>query len=90
MEEININLDQVPTTIVELSKVYTELQDKINEINGKVSGVSSFWESKEASAFIDQLNKLTLIFATRKAANKQEFDCQPYPIINHFNMYLFL
>ena len=36
--------------------------------------------------FIDQLNKLTLIFATRKAANKQEFDCQPYPIINHFNM----
>ena len=36
--------------------------------------------------FIDQLNKLTLIFATKKAANKQEFDCQPYPIINHFNM----
>ena len=38
--------------------------------------------------FIDQLVKLTIIFATRKAANNQEFDCQPYPKINHNNMEL--
>ena len=36
--------------------------------------------------FIDQLVKLTLIYASRKAANTQEFDCQPYPKINHNNM----
>ena len=38
--------------------------------------------------FIDQLVKLTLIFAHKKAANTQEFDCQPYPKINHNNMHL--
>ena len=38
--------------------------------------------------FIDQLVKLTLIFAHKKAANSQEFDCQPYPKINHNNMEL--
>ena len=38
--------------------------------------------------FMDQLNKLTLIFTTKKAANSQEFDCQPYPKINHNNMEL--
>ena len=38
--------------------------------------------------FMDQLNKLTLIFTTKKAANNQEFDCQPYPKINHNNMEL--
>ena len=36
--------------------------------------------------FIDQLVKLTIIYASRKAANTQEFDCQPYPKINHNNM----
>ena len=38
--------------------------------------------------FIDQLAKLTIIFASKKAANSQEFDCQPYPKINHNNMEL--
>ena len=36
--------------------------------------------------FIDQLVKLTIIYASKKAANTQEFDCQPYPKINHNNM----
>ena len=36
--------------------------------------------------FMDQLNKLKIIYATKKAANTQEFDCQPYPKINHNNM----
>ena len=38
--------------------------------------------------FIDQLNKLKIIYASKKAANTQEFDCQPYPKINHNNMNL--
>ena len=38
--------------------------------------------------FIDQLNKLNIIYASKKAANNQEFDIQPYPKINHNNMKL--
>ena len=38
--------------------------------------------------FIDQLNKLSIIYASKKAANTQEFDTQPYPKINHNNMKL--
>ena len=40
--------------------------------------------------FIDQLNKLTIIYASKKAANKQEFDVQPHPKINHNNMKLII
>ena len=38
--------------------------------------------------FIDQLNKLIIIYTSKKAAYKQEFDSQPYPKINHNNMSL--
>ena len=38
--------------------------------------------------FIDQLIKLTIVYAKKKAANIQEIDCQPYPKINHNNMEL--
>ncbi len=40
--------------------------------------------------FIEQLNKLTIIYASKKAANKQEFDIQPHPKINHNNMKLII
>ena len=36
--------------------------------------------------FVDQLNKLSIIFASKKAANKQEFDSQPHPKVNHNNI----
>ena len=38
--------------------------------------------------FIEQLNKLTIIYTSKKAAYKQEFDSQPHPKINHNNMSL--
>ena len=38
--------------------------------------------------FIEQLNKLTIIYTSKKAAYKQEFDSQPQPKINHNNMSL--
>ena len=38
--------------------------------------------------FLDQLHRLSIIYTSKKAANKQEFDCQPYPKINHNNMNL--
>ena len=36
--------------------------------------------------FIDELNKFSIIYASKKAANKQEFDCQPHPKVNHTNL----
>ena len=48
-----------------------------DEVNGIKTGL-----------FIDQLNKLTIIYASKKAANTQEFDVQPHPKINHNNMKL--
>ena len=38
--------------------------------------------------FIDRLNKLPIIYCSKKAANKQEFHIQPHPKINHNNMSL--
>ena len=36
--------------------------------------------------FMEQLNNLKIIYTSKKAANTQDFDCQPYPKINHNNM----
>ena len=36
--------------------------------------------------FIDQLNKLSIIYCSKKAAYTQEFDTQPHIKINHYNM----
>ena len=38
--------------------------------------------------FIDDLKKFTIIYASKKAANKHELDCQPYPKVNHTNLEL--
>jgi len=38
--------------------------------------------------FLDNLNKFTIILVSKKSANKQEFDCQPYPKVNHSNLEL--
>ncbi len=38
--------------------------------------------------FLDNLNKFTIILTSKKAANKQEFDSQPYPKVNHTNIEL--
>ena len=77
------------STVFRLSAVLNEKIDKENlekAVNMALETYKPFRVRMKTGLFIDQLNKLTLIFATRKAANKQEFDCQPYPIINHFNM----
>ena len=36
--------------------------------------------------FIDSLKKFTIIYASKKAANKHELDCQPHPKVNHTNL----
>ena len=36
--------------------------------------------------FVDELNKFTIIYASKKAANKYELDSQPHPKINHTNL----
>ena len=36
--------------------------------------------------FLDELNKFTIIYASKKAANKVELDSQPHPKVNHTNL----
>ena len=36
--------------------------------------------------FIDELNKFTIIYASKRAANKVELDSQPHPKVNHNNL----
>ena len=38
--------------------------------------------------FLDQLNKFTIIYASKRAANKVELDSQPHPKVNHSNLEL--
>ncbi len=38
--------------------------------------------------FLDELNKFTIIYASKKAANKVELDSQPHPKVNHTNIEL--
>ena len=38
--------------------------------------------------FLDELNKFTIIYASKKAANKIELDSQPHPRVNHTNLEL--
>ena len=45
------------------------------EVNGIKTGL-----------FLDELNKFTIIYASKKAANKYELDCQPHPKVNHCNI----
>ena len=45
------------------------------EVNGMKTGL-----------FVDELNKFTIIYASKKAANKIEFDSQPHPKVNHTNL----
>ena len=37
----------------------------------------------KADLFLDEFNKFFIVHASKKCANKQEYDSQPYPKMNH-------
>ena len=78
----------------------TFTEDNINnrkKINNKskvfdyfIKGIASATKEEvtgmKTGLFMDKLNKFTIIFASNKSANKQEFDSQPHPKVNHSNL----
>ena len=78
----------------------TFTEDNINnrkKINNKskvfdyfIKGIASATKEEvtgmKTGLFMDKLNKFTIIFASSKSANKQEFDSQPHPKVNHSNL----
>ena len=57
-------------------------------IKGVATATKEEVTGMKTGLFMDQLNKFIIIFASKKAANKQEFDSQPHPKVNHSNIAL--
>ena len=55
-------------------------------IKGIASATKEEVTGMKTGLFMDKLNKFTIIFASDKSANKQEFDSQPHPKVNHTNL----
>ena len=57
-------------------------------IKGIATATKEEVSGMKTGLFMDKLNKFTIIFASKKAANKQELDSQPHPKVNHSNLEL--
>ena len=55
-------------------------------IKGIASGTEAEVHGDKAGLFLDEFNKFYIVRASRKKANKKEYDSQPYPKINHKNL----
>ena len=59
MSEIKIETSEVSGIVSEIESIYEDLFSKIRELNEKKENVSSFWNSREATTFINQLDKVS-------------------------------
>ena len=55
-------------------------------IKGIATGTEPEVHGDKAGLFLDEFNKFYIIRASKKSANKKEYDSQPYPKINHKNL----
>ena len=55
-------------------------------IKGIATGTEPEVHGDKAGLFLDEFNKFLIIRASKKSANKKEYDSQPYPKINHKNL----
>ena len=55
-------------------------------IKGIASGTENEVHGDKAGLFLDEFNKFLIVRASRKSANKKEYDSQPYPKVNHKNL----
>ena len=77
---------------------YTKDTDKTKKINRQKlydyfitvisRGRRPFVEGKKVGLFMDDFNKYCIIYTSKKAANKQELNPQPYPKVNTHNINL--
>ena len=59
-------------------------------IKGIATATKEEVSGMKTGLFVDELNKFSIIYTSKKAANKQEFDCQPHPKVNHTNIDLIM
>ena len=55
-------------------------------IKGIASGTEEEVHGNKAGLFLDEFNKFFIVRASKKQANKQEYNSQPFPKINHQNL----
>ena len=69
-----------PKKNINKSKVYDYF------IQGIASGTEPEVHGDKAGLFLDEFNKFIFVHASKKSANKQSYDSQPYPKVNHNNL----
>ena len=57
-------------------------------IKGIATGTEDEVHGDKAGLFLDEFNKFYIVRASKKSANKKEYDSQPYPKVNHKNLKL--
>ena len=55
-------------------------------IKGIATGTEDEVHGDKAGLFLDEFNKFLVVRASKKSANKKEYDSQPYPKVNHKNL----
>ena len=55
-------------------------------IKGIATGTEDEVHGDKAGLFLDEFNKFLIVRASKKSANKKEYDSQPYPKVNHKNL----
>ena len=55
-------------------------------IKGIATGTEDEVHGDKAGLFLDEFNKFLVVRASKKTANKKEYDSQPYPKVNHKNL----
>ena len=64
MADIEIKTDEVKSLVTNIDNTYNDLTTKIAELNNKKESIQNFWSSKEASEFINQLDKVSNMFVS--------------------------
>ena len=74
--------EEEPKKNINKSKLYDYF------IKGIATGTEEEVHGDKAGLFLDEFNKFFIIRASKKSANKREYDSQPFPKINHKNLKL--
>jgi hypothetical protein len=74
--------EEEPKKNINKSKLYDYF------IKGIATGTEEEVHGDKAGLFLDEFNKFFIVRASKKAANKREYDSQPFPKINHKNLKL--
>ena len=62
MADIEIETSEVKALVAEIEQLFSELSSKIAEFNQKKDTIADYWSSREAKHFIEQLDKVNLMF----------------------------